>query len=161
MFYRRYLTVFWIHLLFSVRNRSNRISPYPFIKIWLESLPSTLDTGSKLNIHKKIRRHSECLLNVLCTFNVRFLSRRRTQKLIHWPQQRKSNSKCFWTAYPSNTAICRYPLTPNQVKNICFDLFWVACLCFFSPPVRGVFRILSNISDDFFLGKRLCRNIIR
>ena len=161
MFYRRYLTVFWIHLLFSVRNRSNRISPYPFIKIWLESLPSTLDTGSKLNIRKKIRRHSECLLNVLCTFNVRFLSRRRTQKLIHWPQQRKNNSKCFGTAYPSNTAICRYPLTPNQVKNICFDLFWVACLCFFSPPVRGVFRILSNISDDFFWGKRLCRNIIR
>ena len=149
MFHRRYLTVFWIRLLFSVRNCSNRISLYPFIKIWLESLPSILDTGRKLNIHKKIRRHSKRLLNVLCTLNVQFLSRRGTEKFIQWPQQRKTNSKCFGTAYASNTSICRYPSTPNQVRNICFDCLWEACLCFFFPPVR----ILSNTCDEIFSGK--------
>ena len=34
-----------------------------------------LDTGRKLNIHKRFRRRSGCLLSVLCTFNLRPVSR--------------------------------------------------------------------------------------
>ena len=33
-----------------------------------------MDTGRKLNIHKTFRRRPGCLLNVLCTFNIRFVS---------------------------------------------------------------------------------------
>ena len=32
------------------------------------------DTGRKLNVHKTLRRHPGRLLNVLCTFNLRFVS---------------------------------------------------------------------------------------
>ena len=158
MFHRRYLTLFWIRLLLSVRNRSNRINLYPSIKIWLESLPSTLDKGLKLNIHKKIRRHSKRLLNVLCTFIVRFLSRCRTQKLIQWPQQRKNNSKCFGTVYPSNTAICRYPSTPNQFRSICFDCFWVACLCFFCHQTGACLGFYQSSVMKFFREKALLKH---
>ena len=158
MFHRRYLTLFWIRLLLSVRNRSNRINLYPSIKIWLESLPSTLDKGLKLNIHKKIRRHSKRLLNVLCTFIVQFLSRWRTQKLIQWPQQRKNNSKCFGTVYPSNTAICRYPSTPNQFRSICFDCFWVACLCFFCHQTGACLGFYQSSVMKFFREKALLKH---
>ena len=37
---------------------------------WLNRLYS-VDTGRKLNVHKTFRRRPECLLNVLCTFNLR------------------------------------------------------------------------------------------
>ena len=158
MFHRRYLTLFWIRLLLSVRNRSNRINLYPSIKIWLESRPSTLDKGLKLNIHKKIRRHSKRLLNVLCTFIVQFLSRWRTQKLIQWPQQRKNNSKCFGTVYPSNTAICRYPSTPNQLRSICFDCFWVACLCFFCHQTGACLGFYQSSVMKFFREKALLKH---
>ena len=30
-----------------------------------------IDTGRKLNVHKTLRRRPGCLLNVLCTFNLR------------------------------------------------------------------------------------------
>ena len=34
-----------------------------------------LDTGRKLNVHKTFRRRPGCLVNVLCTFNLRLVSR--------------------------------------------------------------------------------------
>ena len=33
-----------------------------------------VDTGRKLNVHKTFRRRPGCLLNVLCTFNLRSVS---------------------------------------------------------------------------------------
>ena len=33
-----------------------------------------VDTGRKLNVHKTFRRRPGCLLNVLCTFNLRPVS---------------------------------------------------------------------------------------
>ena len=35
-----------------------------------------VDTGRKLNVHKTFRRRPRCLLNVLCTFNLRPVSTR-------------------------------------------------------------------------------------
>ena len=32
------------------------------------------DTGRKLNVHKTFRRRPGCLLNILCTFNLRHVS---------------------------------------------------------------------------------------
>ena len=40
----------------------------------LKFLNSPLDTGRKLNVHKTFRRRPGCLLNVLCTFNLRPVS---------------------------------------------------------------------------------------
>ena len=37
-------------------------------------LPNPVDTGRKLNVHKKFRRRPRRLLNVLCTFNLRPVS---------------------------------------------------------------------------------------
>ena len=36
-----------------------------------------IDTGRKLNVHKTFRRRPGCLLNVLCTFNLRPVSTRK------------------------------------------------------------------------------------
>ena len=45
-----------------------------------------LDIGRKLNVHKTFRRGSRRLLNVLCTFNLRPLSRVSEQwrKIVHY-----------------------------------------------------------------------------
>ena len=45
-----------------------------------------LDIGRKLNVHKTFRRGSRRLLNVLCTFNLRPLSRESEQwrQIVHY-----------------------------------------------------------------------------
>ena len=42
--------------------------------MWLASVDFPVDTGRKLNVHKTFRRRPVCLLNVLCTFNLRPVS---------------------------------------------------------------------------------------
>ena len=61
-----------------------------------------VDTGRKLNVRKTFRRRPGCLLNVLCTFNVRPASTRI--------------SNLFQTNIPL--------LCPKIDKKICFNSLW-------------------------------------
>ena len=53
----------------------------PLEKILCGRVNYPVDTGHKLNVHKTFRRHPGCLLNVLCTFNLRPVS---TGYLLMW-----------------------------------------------------------------------------
>ena len=46
--------------------------------------PDTLDRGRKLNVHKTFRRRLEPLLNVLCTFNLRPMSKGISHLALRW-----------------------------------------------------------------------------
>ena len=48
---------------------SKIIIGFLFDEIFVDPIP--VDTGPKLNVHKTFRRRLACLLNVLCTFNLR------------------------------------------------------------------------------------------
>ena len=51
----------------------NEIRLVKWVSSWVKLYP--LDTGRKLKVHKTFRRHPGRLLNVLCTFSLRPMSR--------------------------------------------------------------------------------------
>ena len=65
-------------LYFSLFRLWDNMDVTPFILLLWQfnsSILNPLDTGRKLNVYKTFRRHPGRLLNVLCTFNLRLVSR--------------------------------------------------------------------------------------
>ena len=99
------------------------------ISVCLLLLFTAWQTVRKLNVHKMFRRRHGCLLNVLCRFNLRFVSTGILTTKIDLHPCHKKNTSLFLEHY--------FRSSKNQNKRPELQVFY--------PSVYIIFRKLRNI----------------
>ena len=70
-----------------------------------------VDTGRKLNVHKAFKRRPGCLLNVLCTFNLRPVSTGETDF-----------KKALLIKKPYTSSLAKFSVFPFLITMLFFEI---------------------------------------
>ena len=105
-----------------------------------------LDTGNKLNVHKTFGRRPGCLLNVLCTFNLRSLFRRLILQLPMHFFTFPSMHFCFNFCQTDTdiSLLVRYLIPFSSAR---MEFFW-----FFFFSFSDFILIFNLLNHSFLLG---------
>ena len=108
---------------YGLEYRDNFYVFYPSLYLFLKSIP--VDTGRKLNVHKTFRRRPGCLLNVLCTFNLRPVSTgMNCFSSYFFINNLWSGLKYSLTLKATILKTKRHSFTKNITRILTWSLFW-------------------------------------
>ena len=109
-----------------------------------------LDTGSKLNVHKKIRRHPKPLLNA---FKYTICVQEENPETYSIATIEMKKEQMFYDCIAIKYDQLQTFIDSERGLEDLLWLFLSSIFMFLRRPIRDVFKILSNICDGSFSWK--------